>query len=144
MVLVVGQPGDEHPAGHGITGVRADHAAAAGDEIVDGLVQPGFGRVRVDIKDEYPAGIEAGRPQVAPVVRQARVVGLVTAAHRQGVDCLAVIFRLRVDVNGDQFVLLVPKALHAQGPDIDEVLLADDFRHVRRHAGLIGGGRGRD
>ena len=98
----------------------------------------------MDIKDKNPVGVQPGRPQVAAVIRQSRVMGLVTAAHREGVDYLAVIFRLRIDVNGNQLVLFVPKTLHAQRPDIDEILLADDFRHVRRHAGLVGGGKGRD
>ena len=144
VVLVVGQPGNQHPAGHGVTGVRADHAAALVHKVADGLVQTGFGRVRVYVKNKNPVGIQARGPQVAPVVGQARVVGLVAPAHGQRVDDLAVVFRLRVDVNGNQLVLLVAQALHAQGPDIHEVLLADDFRHVRRHAGLVRGSRRRD
>ena len=51
---------------------------------------------------------------------------------------LAVVGRNRIDVDGNQFVLLVTNAFCAQGPDINKVFLADNFRHVGRHAGLVG------
>ncbi len=61
-----------------------------------------------------------------------------TPAHRDTVHYLRIVGRRRIDVNGDELVFAVTDSLHTQSPDVDIVLLTDDFSHVRRHTGLIG------
>ena len=141
VVLVVRQAGDHHAPGKRVEGVRADDAAAVGDEGVDRLVQRRLGGIAVDVEDEDLAGVESGGPQIAAVVGEPGVVRLVASADGKGVDHLAVLRRFRVGVDRHQLVLLVADTLHAQGPDVDEVFLADDLGHVRRHAGFVGSRR---
>ena len=137
VVAIVGQPGDQHAPRQRVAGVRAHHAAGFGHEVIDGLVQARLGRVAVDIEDEYAAGVQAARPQKAAVVGETGVVGLVAPAHRMRVHHSAVGAGTRIDIHRHQLVLLIADARHAQGPNVNEVLLADDLGHVGRHAGLI-------
>jgi len=87
------------------------------------------------------AGIQTAGPQIAAVIGEPHVVGLVASADGDGIDDLAVGGRVRPHVDGHQLVGFVSHALHAERPDVDEFLLAGDFRHVGRLAGLIGYGR---
>ena len=138
VVAVVGKPGNQHASRQRIAGVWAHHAAGLGDEVIDGLVQAWLGGVAVDIEDEDSAGVQAARPKIAAVVGEAGVVGLVAPAHRVRIHHLAVGVGTRIDIHGHQLVLLIADARHAQGPDVDKVLLTHDLGHVGRHAGFIG------
>jgi hypothetical protein len=91
----------------------------------------------MDVEDEDLVGVEAARPEIAAVVREARVVRLVAPAHGEDVHDLSVAGRAGVDVDRHELVLLVPHALHAERPDVDEILLPDDLGHVGRQAGLV-------
>ena len=81
---------------------------------------------------------KTARPEELPIVGKVGMMGLVAAAYRQRANYLAVLFGFRIDVDGDEFVLLVADALSAQGPDIDVVFLAGDLLHIWGIAGLVG------
>ena len=136
-VLIVGQAGDQHAPRHGVAGVRPHHAAGTAHEVVNGLDQLGHRWVAVNIKDEDLAAVQAAGPKEAPVIRKAGVMRLVAPAHRQAMHHLPIARRIRVDVHGDQLVLLIAHAGQPQGPDVNEVLLPNDLRHVGGHAGFI-------
>ena len=137
VVAVIGQTGDQHASGQRIVGMGPDHAAGLLDEVVNGAVQLGRCRVRVDIEDEDFAGVQTGRPQEAAIIGQARMVRFVAATHGDRVNDLRIGFRVGVNVYGDEFVLTVANALKAQRPDIHIVFLAHDLGHIRRHAGFV-------
>ena len=83
MILVVGKTGQHHAAGQGIGRVRADHATAACDEVINGSVQHGPGGITVNVEDKNLAGIESTRPEVMPVIGEPRMMSFVASAHGQ-------------------------------------------------------------
>ncbi len=140
-VLGVGQGRDQHPARQRVERVGAHQAAGVLHEGLDRLHQLRLGRVRGHVEDEDLAGVEAPRPEEAPVIGEAGVVRLVLAGHRGPVDDLAVAARGRVDVHGDHAVVAVRHPLHPEGPDVDVVFLAGHLGQEGGLAGLVGQGR---
>ena len=85
----------------------------------------------MDVEDEDLRGVEPAGPEITAVVGESRVMRLVAPAYRKRMHHLAVVRRVGVDVHGDELVLPVPEPLDPKCPDVDEVLLTDDLRHVR-------------
>jgi hypothetical protein len=108
-------------------------------EVRDGLGQLRLRWIGPDVEDVDLALREASRPEEAPIVGEAHVMGLVAGSDRDGVDHLAVALGLRVDVDGHQLVRPVADPVDAERPDVDVVFLSlDQLGHVRRVAGLVG------
>src|SRR3989449_1947239 len=113
------------------------------DEGVDGADQLRVRGVRRHVEDPDLAVVEPPGPEVTAVVAEARMMRLVPAAERHRGDHLAVMRRVRGGgADGDQLIGAVAHALDAERHDVDVVLLPGDLGHVRRHAGLVGAGRG--
>jgi hypothetical protein len=99
--------------------------------------------IATDVEHEDHAVIEATEPELAPVVREAAVVRLVPAAHRDRVDHLAVLVgAARVHAHRDELVGAVAEALHAERPDVEVILLPRHLRQIGRLAGLVRRGGG--
>ena len=94
--------------------------------------------VAVDIENENLAGIQTTGPQIASIIRETGVMGFIAAANRDAVHHLSVFGRNGIDVDCDELILLIAHAWHTKCPDVDEILLADNFCHVRRHTGFVG------
>ena len=139
-VLRIGEGRDEHAPGERVEGVRTDEPARVLDERGNPLHEPGLGGVRPHVEDEDLARVEAARPQEAPVVREACVMGLVAAGHGRPVDDLAVARRLGIGVHRDDAVVAIGDALDAERPDVDVVFLSRDLGQEGRLAGLVRGG----
>ena len=94
--------------------------------------------VAVDIENENLAGIQATGPQIASVVREAGMMGFVAAANRDAVHHLTVFGGDGIDVDRDELILLIAYTWHTKCPDVDDIFLANNFCHVRRHTGFVG------
>ena len=79
----------------------SNYPTAAIHKITDGLVQLGFGRVRMHIENEDLAGIQPRSPQMPPIVGESRVMSFVAASDRECMDNLTVVGRVWSYVNGD-------------------------------------------
>ena len=141
LSLAFESAGDQHPAGEREERVRADDPAGVLHEGVDGAYQLRLRRIGGDVEDPDLAVVEAPGPEVAPVVAEAGVMGLVPAAHRRRRHHLPVRRRARGRADGHQLVGAVAHALDAERPGVDVVLLTSDLGQVRRHACLVGTGR---
>ena len=97
MITVVGESRKEHPTRQGIRSMRTHHTTGAFDKVINHAMQPGLCRIRVNVKNKDPAGIEATRPEVTPVVGKTGVVGLIAPAYGQGADYLSIVLRVGVD-----------------------------------------------
>ena len=142
LVFRIGERLHQHAPGERVIRVRAEEARLVA-EVAHRAHELGLRRVAGNV--EHPDAVlrQAAGPDMPPIVGEAHVVRLGARAGRHGVDYLAVGLGLRVDVHGDELVGAVAKPLHAEGPDVDVVLLAfDQLRDVRRVAGLVGRGGG--
>src|SRR5689334_6942234 len=91
LVLSVREARHEHAARQRIYAVRSDCATRGLFEIIDGLYEARFGRVRVHVVDEDLAGIETGQPKLPPVIREAAVMRLIASTDRVTVNDLPVV-----------------------------------------------------
>jgi hypothetical protein len=135
----VRQPRHQHAAGQRVKRVRPEQAGF----LAEGLDGVGQLRLRGVLEVEYVDVVvgQATGPEVAAVVGEAHVVRLAAPFDRHAVHHLAVLGRLRVHVNCDEFVVAVAQALHAQRPHMYEIFLAgDELAHVGRVAGFVGQG----
>src|ERR1700693_760984 len=95
--------------------------------------QPRLARIRSHVEHVDLAVVEISRPKVSPVVGEPHVMCLPTAAHRHKSDYLAVALRRGIHVDRHQFVRFVTETLLAEGPDVNEILLAlNEIADVRR------------
>src|SRR6185437_12827170 len=93
-----------------------------------------------DVEDEDLAVGKAGGPELAAVVSEAAMMRFVLAADRSRTDHLAESRRAFAHVDGDKLVRAVAHPIDAESPDVDEILIARNSRHIRRLAGLVGDG----
>ena len=68
------------------------------------------------------------------------MVSLIPSTNRDAVNRIPVVRRDWINIYGDQLILAISNILHSQGPDIDKVLLTNNFRHIWRQTGFVSTG----
>jgi hypothetical protein len=68
--------------------VRADRSPGGFSKIFNGLDVTRMGRVGMHVEDENLAALQAGEPELAPVIGETAMVRLVLAGHRGGCESL--------------------------------------------------------
>lgn len=137
FVACIREARDEDTTGQGVDSVGSNGSASLLFEIFDGFDETRTSRISVDIEDEDFAGFETGEPELAAIVGEATVVRFVASADGMRVDDLAVIAGAWLDVDGDELVGTVALSIDAEGPNVDEFLLALDPSEVGRGAGFV-------
>jgi len=61
-------------------------------------------RVGMHVENENLATLQAGEPELAPVIGETAVVRLVLSGHRGAVNHFAIIGRTGLDIHNNQFV----------------------------------------
>ena len=90
------------------------------------------------VEDENPAGLQAGEPELTPIISKSAVMRFVASTHRVGVDDLAVIRGAGLYVYRDELVRAIAESLDAECPGVKEFLLPLNTRQVGRGTSFIG------
>src|SRR5206468_4571241 len=131
FICCIGETRNQHASGQGVSTMWADGAARGLGEIVDCLRQLWFCRIRVDVENKHPASFETRAPELTPVISEAGVVRLITSINGSTVDDFAIARRVRLYVDGDEFVRAIAETFDTKCPDIDKLLLSVDASEVR-------------
>ena len=110
--------------------MRAGCAAALLHEVFNDFDKLRLCGIGGDIEDEDLAVRQPGRPELAPIVGEAAMMGFMPPADRGGEDRLPKGRRVFARIDGDELVRPIAQALDPQRPDVDEILDAGNLGHI--------------
>src|SRR5438552_11309492 len=116
FICSIGETRNQHASGQGISAMWADGPASGLSEIVDCLRQLWFCRIRVDVENKHAASIETRAPELTPVISEAGVVRLITSINGRTAYDFAIVRRIRLYIDGDEFVRAITETFDTKCP----------------------------